>query len=215
LPAPPGEEEAAAEAAVGRGESEVEPAGSERAEDTGDTPATAKAPSVPAPAGGRGDATGAVDLPPPELAGAHQPRRRPLPWAQTLKRVFFVDALSCPPSLTAMVVLALLSDPPAVKKILPHLGLPAEAPPLAPAMLAASDGGFGINQPSVARDRPAKSAFEVLACRWTGANGFVSGRVDSAPGGGLASLRIAFPFLQRRLQSPRPVQIPSWGGRRC
>jgi hypothetical protein len=39
-----------------------------------------------------------------------------------------------------MVVLALLSDPPVVQKILRHLGFPAEAPPLAPAILAASDG---------------------------------------------------------------------------
>ena len=32
-----------------------------------------------------------------------------------------------------MVVLALISDPPVVGKILRHLGLPDEAPPVAPA----------------------------------------------------------------------------------
>jgi hypothetical protein len=105
----------AAEAAVvGRGDSELGLAGSESTKDTGDTPATAKASSVPAPAGGRGDATDAADLAPPELAGAHQPRRRPLPWARLFKRVFFVDALSCPRCLTPMVVLTRLSDPPVV-----------------------------------------------------------------------------------------------------
>jgi hypothetical protein len=126
--------------ALGRGESEDGPAGIERAADTGDTPATAKASSVSIPAGGRGDDADVADLPPPELAGAHQPRRRPLPRAQLLRRVFFVDALSCPRCLTPMVVLALLSGPPVVKTILRHLALPAEAPALAPAMLAASDG---------------------------------------------------------------------------
>ncbi|MGD8396206.1 MAG: hypothetical protein PVF43_12105, partial [Candidatus Eiseniibacteriota bacterium] len=81
-----------------------------------------------------------MDLPPPQLTGSNGPHRRPLPWAQLLKRVFFVDALSCHRCLTPMVVLALLSDPPVVTKILRHLGLPAEVPPLAPPILAASDG---------------------------------------------------------------------------
>jgi hypothetical protein len=62
------------------------------------------------------------------------------PGVATSRRVFFVDALSCPRCLTPMVVLALLSDPPVVKTILHYLGLPAEAPRLAPAMLAVSDG---------------------------------------------------------------------------
>jgi hypothetical protein len=139
-PPPPSPAAAAAEAAVERGESEVAPAGIESAEDTGNTPTPATAPSAPAAPGGRGDASAAVDLPPPELAGAHQPRRRKLPWAQLLMRVFFIDALSCPRCASPMVVLALLSDPPVVKKILRHLALPAEPPPLAPAILAASDG---------------------------------------------------------------------------
>jgi hypothetical protein len=96
--------------------------------------------SAPASAEIEADDADATRLPPPQLAGAHQPRRRPLPWAQLLMRVFFVDALSCPRCASPMVVLALLSDPPVVQKILRHLGLPAEAPPLAPAILAASDG---------------------------------------------------------------------------
>jgi hypothetical protein len=63
----------------------------------------------------------------------NRPRRRPLPWAQLLMRVFFLDVLTCPRCATALVVLALISDPPVVGKILRHLGLPDEVPALAPA----------------------------------------------------------------------------------
>jgi hypothetical protein len=65
--------------------------------------------------------------------------RRPLPWAQLLMRVFFLDVLTCPRCATAMVVLALISDPPVVGKILRHLGLPDEVPPVAPAAITPLD----------------------------------------------------------------------------
>jgi hypothetical protein len=60
------------------------------------------------------------------------PRRRRLKWAQLLKRVLDIDALKCPRCQTAMVLLALISDPPIVAKILSHLKLPTSPPPLAP-----------------------------------------------------------------------------------
>ena len=60
-------------------------------------------------------------------------RRTPLPWAQLLRRVFFIDALKCPRCSAAMLVLALISDPPVVGRILRHLRLPTDPPPLAPA----------------------------------------------------------------------------------
>ena len=53
-----------------------------------------------------------------------------------LLRVLFIDALRCPRCATAMVVLALISDPKLVAKILGHLRLPTEPPPLARADLA-------------------------------------------------------------------------------
>jgi hypothetical protein len=55
-------------------------------------------------------------------------RRRPLRWAQLLMRVFSLDALQCPRCASAMVVLALISDPPVVARILRHLKLPSEGP---------------------------------------------------------------------------------------
>jgi len=62
------------------------------------------------------------------------PRRRArLPWAQLLLRVFSANALVCPKCSSPMVVLAFISDPPVIIKILKHLRLPTEPPPVAPA----------------------------------------------------------------------------------
>jgi hypothetical protein len=82
----------------------------------------------------------------PDLASAQTPaasqtplrdtcarRRRSLPWAQLLMRVLFIDALTCPRCAASMLVLALISEPGVLRKILVHLGLPADVPPVAPA----------------------------------------------------------------------------------
>jgi hypothetical protein len=66
-------------------------------------------------------------------------RRRKSSWAQLLRRVFFLDALTCPRCDSAMVVLALLSDPTVVRKILLHLQLPADIPIPAPAAFVPND----------------------------------------------------------------------------
>jgi hypothetical protein len=55
-------------------------------------------------------------------------------------RVFFIDALTCPRCAQAMVVLALISDRQVVRRILRHLGLPDEVPPVAPAAPTSIDG---------------------------------------------------------------------------
>ena len=60
------------------------------------------------------------------------PRRKAL-WAQLLRRVLQVDALECPKCATPMLVLAFLSDPKVVTKILGHLNLNTTPPPIAPA----------------------------------------------------------------------------------
>jgi hypothetical protein len=76
------------------------------------------------------DASATVPVPPPAA-------RRRLPWAQLLRRLLHVDALACPRCSTRsrpapMVVLAFLTDPDVVAKILRHLGLHTCPPPLAP-----------------------------------------------------------------------------------
>jgi len=65
-------------------------------------------------------------------------RRYRLPWHRLLMRVFHADGLACPrcsrPGASVpMLVLAFLTDPPVIEKILRHLKLPALPPSLAPA----------------------------------------------------------------------------------
>jgi len=86
------------------------------------------------------DGNSAVSIDQPEDT-AHV-RRTPLPWAQLLRRVFFIDALKCPRCSSAMVILAFLSDPPVVAKILRHLRLPTAPPPLAPARGGGGSGAW-------------------------------------------------------------------------
>ena len=52
-----------------------------------------------------------------------------LPWAVLLKRVFLTDALTCPKCQGRMEILAAITEPEAIRKILDHLGIPSEAPP--------------------------------------------------------------------------------------
>jgi len=59
-----------------------------------------------------------------------------------LRRTFDADALNCLACGVPMVVLAFLTDPAVVSKILAHLGLPTTPPPVAPARLAAQQEFF-------------------------------------------------------------------------
>ena len=54
-------------------------------------------------------------------------------WAELLKRVFEIDALTCPYCGAKRKLIALLTDGQVVRKILEHLGLSTSAPSLAPA----------------------------------------------------------------------------------
>jgi hypothetical protein len=58
------------------------------------------------------------------------PRVSRLPWALLLKRVFLTDALKCPKCQGRMKILAAVTKPEAIRKILDHLGIPSEAPRL-------------------------------------------------------------------------------------
>lgn len=98
----------------------------------------------PPPASPQPDGAPLLDDPPPAAAQppvepdsptapAERPARRRLPWAELLLRVLDVDALKCPKCATPMVVLAFLTDPKVVRRILSHLGLPTTPPAVAPA----------------------------------------------------------------------------------
>ena len=66
--------------------------------------------------------------PPPQPT---QPRR--YSWAELMRRVYLVDVLRCPHCGGERKVLAFLTDPNVIAKILAHLGLPTQSPHVAPA----------------------------------------------------------------------------------
>jgi hypothetical protein len=97
--------------------------------------------AVPGAAGNSAaSADQSADSPPPA-------RRTSLSWAQLLHRVFFIEALRCPRCAATMVILAFLSDPPVVARILRHLRLPTAPPPLAPARGGGGSGAWGCSAP--------------------------------------------------------------------
>ena len=80
-----------------------------------------------------------------------------------LKRVFASDALACPKCGGRMSVIATITDPEVVRKVITSLGLPTRGPPVAPA-----------------RERQQRE-FEFEVRRWADAAG------ERAPGGAASS----------------------------
>jgi hypothetical protein len=73
-------------------------------------------------------------LTPALTAGKQRPKPRPrFPWADLLRRVYLLDVLTCPNCKGGRRLLAFITDPAAISKILAHLGLPTEPPSVAPA----------------------------------------------------------------------------------
>jgi len=84
------------------------------------------------------------------------PRRRRLLWHQLLRRVFHAEALNCPRCSSPqqpvpLTVLAFITDPPVIGRILEHLRLPSSAPAVAPAAgaLERTLGGIGPSWPAI------------------------------------------------------------------
>ena len=82
-----------------------------------------------------------------EDTAASTVRPRRLGWAQLLRRVLDVDALTCPKCATSMTVIAFLTDTPVLKRILDHMGLPSSPPPIAPARSPLDDAGLFADEP--------------------------------------------------------------------
>jgi len=63
------------------------------------------------------------------------PSKRPrrLVWASLMRRVLDIDVLTCPKCAASMVIIAFITDPSVLTKILDHLKLPSTTPPLAQA----------------------------------------------------------------------------------
>ena len=60
-------------------------------------------------------------------------RAHRLAWARLLARVFLLDVTVCPACGGSMKIVAALTDPASVRTYLDGVGLPARAPPVAPA----------------------------------------------------------------------------------
>jgi len=104
---------------------------------------------------------------PPGSPAAVPPRPRPAPergrprfparhsWAYLLWRVFLVDVLQCPRCPGRMDIVAAVTEPDAVARILNHLGIPAKAPqphPPRPPPQGALPWGGGQPSPEVEVD---------------------------------------------------------------
>ena len=61
------------------------------------------------------------------------PRERYLDWASLMKRVYGKDILNCSECGKPRKIIAYIDDPPIVRKILIHLGMPTTGPPRSPA----------------------------------------------------------------------------------
>ena len=74
---------------------------------------------------------------PPASAASTAPASRPTTtgslWADLMRRAFGLDVLACPKCAGRLRLIACISQPSVIRKILRHLGLPADPPALRPA----------------------------------------------------------------------------------
>ena len=81
------------------------------------------------------------------LVGVAPLREHTLDWATPLRRVWHIDVLECPRCHGRLKVIAAISEPAVVHKILNHLDLPTTLPNPAPARAPPDDEGFDIDPP--------------------------------------------------------------------
>ena len=72
------------------------------------------------------DTSFSVPLLADELEG---PRYR-VPWAELLRKVFAIDVLECPRCQGRLEIVAFIAEPTVARRILDHLGLASQAPPI-------------------------------------------------------------------------------------
>ena len=78
---------------------------------------------------------------PSECDDDHHSARQRMNWARLLRRIYKIDVEKCPHCQGKVRIIAAIEEPPVIRKILEHLGLPtspprfhpARGPPLSPA----------------------------------------------------------------------------------
>ena len=68
--------------------------------------------------------------PPDPPAGRPSPRYR-VPWSELLRKVFAVDVLECPRCAGRLELIAFIAEAGVARRILDHLGMTSQAPPVA------------------------------------------------------------------------------------
>lgn len=81
-----------------------------------------------------------VQLTAPAAASRRGPRTR-VPWAELLRKVFAREVLECPRCAGRLEVIAYIAEPTVARRILDHLGLASQGPPVAKAGSATEDPG--------------------------------------------------------------------------
>jgi hypothetical protein len=81
-----------------------------------------------------------TEAPPKSRPAPERPTPYRLPWADLLRRVFLLDVLECPRCHGRMRIVAAVTEPVAVEKILRHLGERRAAPFIAGARASPRDG---------------------------------------------------------------------------
>ena len=81
--------------------------------------------------------TGTVTTRPPDEPESPQPKEKPRRasylWAMLIARIYEALPLVCPRCGNPMKIVAFITDPASLSRILNHLGMPTEPPPLQPA----------------------------------------------------------------------------------
>ena len=106
---------------------------------------------------------------PPAAADAHReasgsevtprPVARGASWADLMRRAFEVDVLKCPRCGGRLRLIALIEASAVARRILTHLGLPADVPRPAPARAPPGGEGYAADQPFGAFPPPTSFSF--------------------------------------------------------
>jgi hypothetical protein len=126
---------------------------------------------------------------PPPAADGWLSEHASISWARQLKRGFEIDTGHCPNCGGELKIMAAILETPVIERILKHFGLPARAPPRAPARTRISQAAwYGLTHDPPSNGRPSVLTSRALKGR----------RVGLRPGSSGAALEDATARVGRR-----------------